>query len=139
MVLNLKVLKRHSELSKAITPNITQYHLAFIIFTEPIAPRIKELNNMTQLAHGDWLAAFIGHVVVCDIGEGFTVLGTITNIAPTFIEFSDVDFHNQHEANSSRDVYTLECKQIGVRPNRKKLFVPRDRLIALSKLDDVVG
>jgi len=87
---------------------------------------------------GDWLAAFIDDIVIAEIGDGFTVLGTINSIAPTFIEFRDADLHNQHEANSNRDVYALENKQLGVRPNRKKLFIPRDRLIALARLQDVV-
>ena len=88
---------------------------------------------------GDWLAAFIGDVVIAEIGDGFTILGTLASIAPTFLEFHDLDFHNQHEANSNRDVYAIENKQFGVTPNRERMFVPRDRLIAICRVGDVVG
>jgi len=89
------------------------------------------------MEHGDWLAAFIDQQVIAEIGEGFTVLGTLTGLNPTYLEFSQVDLHNQFEANSTRDVYALETASLGIRPNRKQLFVPRDRLICIGRLSDV--
>ena len=91
------------------------------------------------MEHGDWLASFIGKTVVAEIGEGFTVFGAIESIGPTYIEFSKADLHNQHEANSTRDMYAIEVAELGIRPNRDKLFIPRDRLICLSCVEDIQG
>jgi len=87
----------------------------------------------------DWLTAFIDETVVADFGEGFTVFGVLTEVGDDHLMFVDCDLHNQFEANSTRDVYALECKELGIRPNRKRLAVPRERLLAMARLDDVVG
>ena len=89
------------------------------------------------LTHGDWLAAFIGQELVIELVEGFTVFGTLAALGPAHIELRDADLHSQQEANSSRDVYALETKQIGIRPNRTRLFLPRERIIALARLEDI--
>lgn len=89
------------------------------------------------MEHGDWLAAFINNTVVIEMSDGFSVFGTLVGLSPAHVELKDVDLHNQNEANSTRDVYALEAKEIGIRPNRKFLFIPRERIIALARLEDV--
>jgi hypothetical protein len=91
----------------------------------------------SEMTHGDWLAAFIGEELVIEASEGFTVFGTLAAIGPAHIELREADLHSQLEANSTRDVYALETKQLGIRPNRSRLFLPRERIIALARLEDI--
>ena len=85
----------------------------------------------------EWLQFLVGREVVAEIGDGFTVFGTLDVVGPGHLFFVAADLHQQAEANSTRDVYAIETQQIGIRPNRKTLVVPLDRLIAICPLADV--
>lgn len=85
----------------------------------------------------EWLQFLVGREVIAEIGDGFTVFGTLELVGPGHLFFKDADLHQQFEANSTRDVYAIETQQIGIRPNRKTLAVPLDRLIAICPLADV--
>ena len=47
------------------------------------------------------------------------------------------DLHDHREANSTKEVYALESRQIGVRVNRQRVAIPRQQLVAISLLDDL--
>ena len=85
----------------------------------------------------NWLNQFKGQEVIIEIGDGFTVFGTLSDYTPTALIIEKADLHDQKEANSSRDIYALETSDLGIRVNRKRVFIPRERLIALSLLSDV--
>jgi hypothetical protein len=87
----------------------------------------------------DWISIYLNQQVVAEIGDGFTIFGILTAIDKEHLEFSQCDLHSQHEANSSRDVYAMETSDLGIRTNREHLAIPRWRLIAICKLDDVIG
>lgn len=85
----------------------------------------------------DWLHDFIGSVVCADIGDGFQVFGTLSKADAVHLLFTEVDLHDLRDANSDRDHYASETAALGVRVNRQRLAVPRQRLIALSALVDI--
>jgi hypothetical protein len=89
-------------------------------------------------AGDDWLSSFIGLVVVADLDDQYIVVGTLTAVAPDHLAFANADLHDHRESNSTKDVYVIESRKIGVRVNRHKLWIPRHRLVALSPLADVV-
>lgn len=86
----------------------------------------------------DWLQNYLNDRVVVEIGDGFTVFGTLIAVGDDHIELRDADLHNQLEANSTREVYAYEIKQIGIRPNRASIAIPRQRLIAISLIEDIL-
>ena len=88
--------------------------------------------------NSDWLTAFIGQVVVCDLDDHFLVIGTLVYAGPDHFALANADLHDHREANSTREVYVIESRKIGVRVNRHKVWVPRSRVVAVSLLDDVV-
>jgi len=85
----------------------------------------------------DWLDAFVAKTVICDLDEYFMVLGTLDSHSAHHLQFSQADLHDHREANSSKEVYVIESRRLGVRVNRLHLSVPRGRLVAISLLDDV--
>ena len=87
----------------------------------------------------DWLAPFHEQVVIADLDHGLTIFGTLATYSDQHLELINADVHHQYEANSSRDIYALECRNIGLRPNRGKVSIPRHRILAIGLLDDVVG
>jgi hypothetical protein len=85
----------------------------------------------------DFLEPFRGQVVVCDLGEYYLVIGTLTAFSADHLELTEADLHDQREANSTKEVYALETQKLGVRANRKRVAVPRRQLVAISLLSDL--
>jgi hypothetical protein len=83
-----------------------------------------------------WLASFIGQRVVVDLDEHYLVIGTLTAASADHLALSEADLHDHHEANSTKEVYTMESATIGVRANRRAVAVPLARVIAISLLED---
>jgi len=92
---------------------------------------------MTSLS--DALQFMVGRLVVAEIGDDFTVFAELEAVSSGHLFFRNADLHLQSEANSSRDVYAIETKEIGIRPNRATLLVPMSRLISICPLEDVVS
>jgi hypothetical protein len=88
---------------------------------------------------GDWLAVFVGQLVVCDLAEPYLVIGRLESCGPDHLAFAEADLHDHREANSTKEVYALESRQLGVRANRRRVTVPRRQLVAISRLDDLVA
>jgi len=86
-----------------------------------------------------WLSDYLERAVVIELGDDFTAFGTLVEVGEGHCRLRDVDLHHQGEANSTRDVYALEVKDIGVRPNRRELAVPLGRIVAVSLIEDVSG
>ena len=84
----------------------------------------------------DWLAPYLGKIVLVDLDEHFLVIGVLTAADAEHLEFADADLHDHREANSTKDVYAIESLKIGVRANRTRVAVPRRRLVAISLLED---
>jgi hypothetical protein len=90
-------------------------------------------------AGDDWLAPLVGQQVVADLGEFYLVLGTLVAATADSLEFRDAELHDHREANSTKEVYVLETRSLGIRANRARLWVPRRQLVAISRLADVLG
>jgi hypothetical protein len=84
-----------------------------------------------------WLKRLIGSTVVCDLDEYYLVIGDLDEVGEDHLGFINADLHDHREANSTKEVYILESRKIGVRVNRTRLAVPMRRLVAISKLEDV--
>ena len=85
----------------------------------------------------DWLAPFVGKVVVADLDEFFLVIGTLAELGADHLLFTDADLHDHRESNSTKEVYAIESLRIGVRVNRTRVLIPRRRLVAMSLLEDL--
>ncbi len=83
----------------------------------------------------DWLSPYVGKQVIADLDEFFLVLGTLREIGPDHLVFVDADVHDHRESNSTKEVYALESRTIGLRVNRTAVAIPRRRLVAISLLE----
>lgn len=83
----------------------------------------------------DWLLLYVGKVVVADLDEFYMILGTVHAVATDCVVFTDADLHDHREANSTKEVYAIETKKIGIRVNRTQVAIPRHRLVAISLLE----
>lgn len=85
------------------------------------------------------LATYLNQVVVADLDEMYLVIGTLVAVDEWHLSFVDADLHDHHEANCTKDVYLLETRKLGIRANRRRVDIPRHRLLALGRLEDVLG
>ncbi len=83
------------------------------------------------------LTSFIGQVVAADLDGNYLVFGVLEDVTEHALVFLEADLHDHSEANATKEVYAMETKRYGVRANRRRVVVPRSRLIALSLLSDI--
>jgi small nuclear ribonucleoprotein (snRNP)-like protein len=84
-----------------------------------------------------WIRGLIGQIVVVDLDESYLVIGTLRGVDEHHLAFTEADLHDHREANCTKDVYLLETRQLGVRFNRKHVAIPRSRVLAVSRLEDI--
>ncbi len=83
------------------------------------------------------LEDFLGQPVVADLDTNYLVFGVLTEMTDDVLIFLEADLHDHGEANATKEVYALETKRFGIRANRRRVVVPRHRLVALSLIADI--
>jgi hypothetical protein len=96
-----------------------------------------EARSWAANATTDFLESFRGQPVVCDLAEPFLAIGTLSGFSADHLELTEADLHDQREANSTKEVYALETRQLGIRANRRRVVIPRRQLVAISLLADL--
>jgi len=84
------------------------------------------------------LEQLVGHTVVLDVRDLFTYAGTLVAKFPHYLVLEDADVHDLRDTATTRELYVLELKKLGIHPNRKRVFVRLDEIISLSTLADVL-
>ena len=87
--------------------------------------------------HADPLLAFVGHVVVLDTQGPLIYIGMLDRAEPGFLLLSHADVHDTNDARSSKDLYLVETRDLGVRANRTLVLVTRRQVASISLLADV--
>jgi hypothetical protein len=84
------------------------------------------------------IAELLNREVVLDTAGPATYLGTLTEIQPDGYWLENADFRDRGDGHVTKDMYVCEAKQIGIQPNRRRLFVFAHVVISIAALDDVI-
>ena len=84
------------------------------------------------------LDAFLDAKVVIDLSSTFVCLGKLTRYDDHFLELKNADLHDLRDTDTSRELYVADSVATGIKRNRKRVFVRRSEVVAISKLEDVV-
>ena len=84
------------------------------------------------------LSTLVGEQVVVDVKGRYVYLGTLQGVARDSLVLHDADVHACDDSQTTNELYVLETKKNGVRPNRKVVFVMRAEVLSVSRLQDVV-
>ncbi len=84
------------------------------------------------------LEELLGQKVVVDLGSPFVCLGTLLRVDEQFLELRNADFHDLRDTDTTRENYVAASLSTGVKRNRKRVFLARSDLVAVSRLEDVV-
>jgi len=80
----------------------------------------------------------VGQEVVVDTDSSYVFVGKLESVDARFISLSTVDVHDMRDSHVTKEVYTLESLKYGIRHNRKLTHIRLERVICVSRLDDVV-
>jgi hypothetical protein len=86
----------------------------------------------------DLIAA--GEPVVVDTASPFVYIGRLVAMTKEFVILADADAHDMADSPGSqtKERYIRETKRFGVKENRRAVRVAREKVIALTRLSDVV-
>ena len=84
------------------------------------------------------LEAMLGNVIVVDLRSHFVCLGTLKSYDDLHLEIRNADLHDLRDTQTTRENYVAASRATGVKRNRKRVFVVRAEVVAVSLLEDVV-
>jgi small nuclear ribonucleoprotein (snRNP)-like protein len=76
--------------------------------------------------------------VVIDLVSPFVCLGKLVRYDDHFLELRNADLHDLRDTETTRENYVAESVATGIKRNRKRIFLRRSEMVAISKLEDVV-
>lgn len=84
------------------------------------------------------LSELIGRQVVLDTAGTTVILGRLVRLTSDCFVLEDADLHDCREGHSGKELYVLNAAKYDVKSNRRRLYVLREVVIAISDLADVV-
>lgn len=84
------------------------------------------------------LEDLIGKLVAVDTNSSVLVIGRLLRVNADVLMLEDADLYDSSEAHSSKELYAINAKKLGVRVSRKRIYVLKDRIVAITRLDDFV-
>lgn len=78
-----------------------------------------------------------GSVVVLDLATPYVCVGTLTGSDHRYLILEEADMHDLRDSSTTRELYVLDCKRHGVGANRHRIYVRREQVVSLSRLEDV--
>lgn len=76
--------------------------------------------------------------VVIDLVSPYVCLGKLVRYDDHFFELKNADLHDLRDTETTRENYIADSAATGIKRNRKRVFVRRSEVVAISKLEDVV-
>lgn len=80
----------------------------------------------------------VGQEVVVDVSSLYVYLGTLVGQDEHYVILDDADVHDLRDTATSRELYVVEARRLGIHPNRKRVWVRIGDVVSLSLLADVV-
>jgi len=84
------------------------------------------------------LQELVGQKVVVDLRSPFVCLGTLQRLDEHYLELRNADLHDLRDTDTSRENYVAESRATGIKRNRRRVWVLRTEVVAVSLLEDVV-
>ena len=84
------------------------------------------------------LLEYRDHYVVVDTTSPYIYIGKLVDLTEHMLTLRDADVHDRRESMTMNEKYIMEAKKYGVRSNRHLVHIRFDKIISISKLDDVV-
>jgi hypothetical protein len=84
------------------------------------------------------LTELLGKQVVLDLRSEFVCLGTLAHFDDQYLELRNADLHDLRDTETTRENYIAESRTTGIKRNRKRVWVVRGEIAAVTLLEDLV-
>ncbi len=84
------------------------------------------------------LLSLVGREVVIDLRSRYVVAGRLQSVGRDHLELVEVDVHDLEDTTTTREVYVVQVRELGIRPNRARVLLSVAEVVAVSALDDVL-
>jgi len=86
----------------------------------------------------DELRDLLGQQVVVDTRSSYIHLGTLHSFGECFVTLRDVDVHDINDSHSTKEVYIMNARRLGIQRNRASVKILRTDVVSVSLLSDVL-
>ena len=83
------------------------------------------------------LDEFVSQKVVVDLRSHYVCLGTLVRYDEQWLELRNADLHDFRDTDTSRENYIAASCATGIKRNRKRVFLARADVVAVSRFEDV--
>ncbi len=80
----------------------------------------------------------LGRIVVLDPNSPYIYLGTLVRWDALYLHLEDADVHDLRDTKTTREIYLVDARRLGVNSNRKLVMVRIADVVSISALDDVI-
>ncbi len=80
----------------------------------------------------------ISKKVVLDTEGSWIYIGTLVDVDVQYYYLSEADAFDTSEVNMTKHEYLLKVRKDGLVINRKKMVIPRNKVVAITALEDIV-
>jgi small nuclear ribonucleoprotein (snRNP)-like protein len=80
----------------------------------------------------------VGREVAIDVASQYVYLGTLTGGDEKYLVLEQADAHDLRDTNTTRELYVIDSKRLGIRKNRERVLVRVEEIVSISALDDVI-
>lgn len=77
-------------------------------------------------------------IVVLDVASPYVYIGTLTGWDALYLHLADADVHDLRDTKTTREIYLVDAKRLGLNSNRKRALVRIADVVSLSALDDII-
>ena len=84
------------------------------------------------------LESLVDREVVIDLRSRYVVAGRLERVGRDHLELVDADVHDLDDTTTTREVYVVQLRELGIRPNRARVLLNAAEVVAISALDDVL-
>lgn len=94
----------------------------------------RDITNLDDSA----LMELIGRVVVADVQGAIVFIGTLIRVARDSVVLEKADVHDCEQSYSGKELYVVNARTAGFTPNRKKVYISMNKIVAISAMDDII-
>ena len=73
-----------------------------------------------------------------DTDSQYVYLGMLIAVDADWVAMENVDVHDVHESYATRERYLIEAADLGIKATRRYVWLLRERVVSLSRLEDVL-
>lgn len=92
---------------------------------------------MSDMISSASLDALIGQIVVLDLRAPYVCIGRLETADALHYGLADADLHDFRDSAVTREIYVYDSVRLGIRRNRKHVWVNRSEVVAMTRFSDI--